>query len=91
MSNPAEFLKTVLGRPVICKLNKLRTLLSCWSLVSCLTPLGSGVIYRGILVALDGYLNVALEQTEEYVSGQLKNRFNDVFLRGNNLLYISSE
>jgi U6 snRNA-associated Sm-like protein LSm6 len=70
--NPSEFLQSVIGRSVICKLN-------------------NGVIYRGVLVALDGYLNVALEQTEEYVGGQLKGRYNDAFLRGNNILYISAE
>jgi len=44
---PSDFLKAVLGRPVIVKLN-------------------SGVSYRGILACLDGYMNIAMEQTEEY-------------------------
>nr|POF23328.1 u6 snrna-associated sm-like protein lsm6 [Quercus suber] len=35
--------------------------------------LNSGVDYRGILACLDGYMNIAMEQTEEYVNGQLKN------------------
>ncbi len=38
----------------------------------------------GVLVCLDGYMNVAMEQTEEYVDGQLRNKFGDCFLRGNN-------
>jgi U6 snRNA-associated Sm-like protein LSm6 len=29
-------------------------------------------------------MNIAMEQTEEYVDGQLKNRYGDCFLRGNN-------
>ena len=29
-------------------------------------------------------MNIALEQTEEYVNGQLKNKFEDAFIRGNN-------
>jgi hypothetical protein len=33
---------------------------------------------------LDGFLNIAMEQTEEYVDGQLKNRYGDCFIRGNN-------
>lgn len=70
--NPSAFLKTVIGRPVICKLN-------------------TGVVYRGVLCALDGYMNIALEQTEEFVGGQLKNRYADTFIRGNNVLYISAE
>merc|ERR1712070_478955 len=70
--SPSDFLKLVLGRPVIVKLN-------------------SGVTYQGILVALDGYMNIAMEQTEEYVHGQLKGKYGDAFIRGNNVLYISSQ
>lgn len=40
------------------------------------------------MVCLDGYLNIALEQAEEYVNGQLKNKYGDVMIRGNNVLYI---
>eukprot|EP00891_Asterochloris_glomerata_P008231 jgi/Astpho2/8231/Aster-01320 len=46
--------------------------------------LNSGVDYRGKLQCLDGYMNIAMEQTEEYVQGQLKKSFGDVFIRGNN-------
>ncbi|XP_019866709.1 U6 snRNA-associated Sm-like protein LSm6 [Aethina tumida] len=53
--------------------------------------LNSGVDYRGVLACLDGYMNIALEQTEEYVNGQLKNKFGDAFIRGNNVLYISTQ
>lgn len=38
----------------------------------------------GVLACLDGYMNIAIEQTEEYVNGQLKNKYGDAFLRGNN-------
>ncbi|KAF1769354.1 hypothetical protein GCK72_001171 [Caenorhabditis remanei] len=69
--NPSEFLKRVIGKPVVVKLN-------------------SGVDYRGILACLDGYMNIALEQTEEYSNGQLQNKYGDAFIRGNNVLYIST-
>ena len=52
--NPSEFLRQIIGKPVVVKLN-------------------SGVDYRGVLACLDGYMNIALEQTEEYVNGQVKN------------------
>lgn len=29
-------------------------------------------------------MNIALEKTEEYVAGRLKNSYGDVFIRGNN-------
>ncbi len=63
--SPSEFLKSVLGRPVIVKLN-------------------SGTTYHGILACLDGYMNIAMEQTQEFVNGQLKNTYADTFIRGNN-------
>ena len=70
-SNPSAFLKNVLGRPVVVKLN-------------------SGVDYRGVLACLDGFMNIAMEQTEEYYNGQLKAKYGDAFIRGNNVLYIST-
>ncbi|KYM88620.1 U6 snRNA-associated Sm-like protein LSm6 [Atta colombica] len=53
--------------------------------------LNSGVDYRGVLACIDGYMNIALEQTEEYVNGQLKDKYGDAFIRGNNVLYISTQ
>ncbi|KIM25073.1 hypothetical protein M408DRAFT_331384 [Serendipita vermifera MAFF 305830] len=50
----------------------------------------SGVDYRGVLQCLDGYMNIAMEQTEEYVNGVVTNRYGDAFIRGNNVLYISA-
>lgn len=49
-----------------------------------MVKLNSGVDYRGILACLDGFMNIAMEQTEEYVDGQLKARYGDCFIRGNN-------
>jgi U6 snRNA-associated Sm-like protein LSm6 len=38
----------------------------------------------GILSCLDGYMNIALEQTEEHVNGRVTNKYGDAFIRGNN-------
>jgi U6 snRNA-associated Sm-like protein LSm6 len=47
--------------------------------------LNSGIEYRGVLGSLDGYLNIAIEQTEEYsTTGQLQAKYGDCFIRGNN-------
>lgn len=47
--------------------------------------LNSGIEYRGVLGSLDGYLNIAMEQTEEYSNtGQLQAKYGDCFIRGNN-------
>ncbi|KAJ4482062.1 Sm-like ribonucleoprotein [Lentinula aciculospora] len=69
--SPTDFLKGVVGKKVIVRLN-------------------SGVDYRGVLSCLDGYMNIALEQTEEHVEGNVTNRYGDAFIRGNNVLYISA-
>ena len=55
VNKPADFLKSVIGKPVIVKLN-------------------SGVNYKGVLASLDGMLNIAMEQTEEYVDDKLTNK-----------------
>ena len=39
---------------------------------------------QGVLWCLDGYMNIAMEQTEEYANGQLKAKYGDCFIRGNN-------
>lgn len=46
--------------------------------------LNNGVEYRGVLACLDGFMNIAMEQTQEYVNGQLKAQYGDCFIRGNN-------
>lgn len=38
----------------------------------------------GLLLSLDGHLNIALENVEELVNEQVANRYPSVFLRGNN-------
>lgn len=48
------------------------------------------MLCAGVLACLDGYMNIAMEQTEEYVDGQLKAKYGDCFIRGNNVLYISA-
>ncbi|KAI9473847.1 MAG: U6 snRNA-associated Sm-like protein LSm6 [Benjaminiella poitrasii] len=56
-----------------------------------IVKLNSGIDYKGTLACLDGYMNIALENTEEYVDGRLKNTYGDTFIRGNNVLYISAD
>ena len=41
-----------------------------------------------MLSCLDGYMNIAMEQTEEYVNGSVTNRYGDTFIRGNNGAYL---
>lgn len=38
----------------------------------------------GELQSVDGYMNIALEKTEEHVNGRLRRNYGDAFVRGNN-------
>ncbi|KAI4719937.1 hypothetical protein E4T48_03795 [Aureobasidium sp. EXF-10727] len=53
--------------------------------------LNSGVVYRGELQSVDGYMNIALEQTNEIVDGKTRRNYGDAFVRGNNVMYISAD
>lgn len=46
--------------------------------------LTSQVEYTGLLVSLDETMNVVLEKADEFESGMLKRKYDEVFLRGNN-------
>ena len=79
--DPSGFLSEIIGAPVTVKLN-------------------SGIVYKGMsardrnyieinqpvgdLQSVDGYMNIAMEQTEEHVNGVVTNRYGDTFIRGNN-------
>lgn len=47
-----------------------------------------GMEYRGLLVAVDGYMNVQLANTEEYIEGNLTGNLGEVLIRCNNVLYV---
>ncbi|XP_033027853.1 LOW QUALITY PROTEIN: small nuclear ribonucleoprotein F-like [Lacerta agilis] len=47
-----------------------------------------GVEYKGYLVSVDGYMNMQLANTEEYIDGALSGHLGEVLIRCNNVLYI---
>ncbi|KAM0690697.1 hypothetical protein Q7P36_009466 [Cladosporium allicinum] len=47
--------------------------------------LNSGVVYKGELQSVDGYMNIALEGTREFVDGKMRRSYGDAFVRGNNV------
>ncbi len=72
--SPSEFLKIITGRPVVVKLNSgvdYRGNNYNDTLLLLLVGYITYYIYIGILACLDGYMNIALEQTEEYINGQV--------------------
>ncbi|KFY63136.1 hypothetical protein V496_04162 [Pseudogymnoascus sp. VKM F-4515 (FW-2607)] len=53
--------------------------------------LNSGVVYKGSLQSVDGYMNIALENCTEHVDGARRRSYGDAFIRGNNVMYISAD
>lgn len=42
------------------------------------------LISEGILACMDGYMNIGMEQTQEFFEENLQNTYADTFIRGNN-------
>lgn len=53
--------------------------------------LNSGLEYTGVLACLDGMMNIVIEKAEEFESGIQVRKYDELFLRGNNILYINSK
>jgi U6 snRNA-associated Sm-like protein LSm6 len=97
-ATPSDFLKSVLGRPVKVQLNsglEYRGVLACLDgTYTCCDVCGWCSICRPLVScshtqSIDsfflGYMNIAMEQTEEYsAEGQLMAKYGDCFIRGNN-------
>jgi U6 snRNA-associated Sm-like protein LSm6 len=84
--SPSDFLKQVVGQQVVVRLNsgvdyRGKGFLPVFCRAYLLTAVCGSI---GVLSCLDGYMNIALEQTEEYVNGVLTNTYGDAFVRGNN-------
>eukprot|EP01036_Dinobryon_divergens_P024044 gene24044-32458_t len=47
-----------------------------------------GMEYKGILLAIDSYMNLQLADTEEFIDGELSGNLGEVLIRCNNVLYI---
>ena len=47
-----------------------------------------GMEYKGTLIAFDGYMNLHLFNTEEWVNGECKGNIGEALIRCNNVLYV---
>ncbi|UCH38372.1 MAG: ribonucleoprotein [Candidatus Bathyarchaeota archaeon] len=50
--------------------------------------LKNGVEYRGRMIKCDSYMNIILEGASEFFNSNCVANYGDVFIRGNNILYI---
>lgn len=85
--SPSDFLKAVLGRSVVVRLNSgtdYKGGKTGEARAASIDKYSASPLLLGVLACLDGYMNIAMEQTEEYVDGQLKSKYGDCFIRGNN-------
>ena len=53
-----------------------------------LVKLKWGMEYKGQLKSFDSYMNIRLEDTEEYIDGACAGKLGEVLIRCNNILYI---
>ena len=51
--------------------------------------LNNSTDFCGKLSCLDGFMNIAMEDTKEFVNGELVKNYGDSFIRGNNVTYIA--
>lgn len=47
--------------------------------------------YVGVMVFCDSYMNLLLDNAEEYRSGEPRINYGRIFIRGSNILYIAFE
>ncbi|MHA1794351.1 MAG: LSM domain-containing protein, partial [Promethearchaeota archaeon] len=53
--------------------------------------LKDGTEYMGLLVETDNYMNMVLSDAKEMQNGELVARFGEIFIRGNNILFIKPD
>ncbi|MFW9972146.1 MAG: LSM domain-containing protein [Candidatus Odinarchaeota archaeon] len=56
-----------------------------------LLRLKDGTEYRGLLKEIDAYMNMILENATEMIDNLPVAKYNEIFIRGNNLLFIKPD
>jgi U6 snRNA-associated Sm-like protein LSm6 len=87
--DPSAFLSEIIGAPVIVKLNSGVVYKGIF-IMGALFVSGLANCSVGELQSVDGYMNIALEKTEEFVNGKHRRSYGDAFVRGNNGAYMLS-
>jgi len=53
--------------------------------------LKDGIEYKGFLKEIDAYMNMILEDATEIMDGAPVAKYNEIFIRGNNLLFVKPD
>ncbi|MHA1294759.1 MAG: LSM domain-containing protein [Promethearchaeota archaeon] len=56
-----------------------------------LLRLKDGTEYKGLLKEIDTYMNMIMEDATEIMDGSPIAKYNEIFIRGNNLLFIKPD
>ncbi|MFX1339202.1 MAG: LSM domain-containing protein [Promethearchaeota archaeon] len=56
-----------------------------------LLRLKDGTEYQGMLKEIDAYMNMILEDATEIMDGSPVAKYNEIFIRGNNLLFVKPD
>lgn len=56
-----------------------------------LIRLKDGTEYKGLLKEIDAYMNMILEDATEIMDGSPIAKYNEIFIRGNNLLFVKPD
>lgn len=56
-----------------------------------IVKLNNGFEYHGVLSSIDGFMNIVLDNCKEQVGDKLIKEYRELFLRGNNVMYISQQ
>ena len=56
-----------------------------------LLRLKDGTEYKGLLKEIDAYMKMILENATEIMDGSPVAKYNEIFIRGNNLLFIKPD
>ena len=56
-----------------------------------LVKLKNGLEYKGRLIEVDNYMNLVLSSAEEVEEGEPKAKYGEIFIRGNNILFIKPD
>lgn len=90
--DPSSFLTEIIGGKVTVKLNSgIVYKGKCTSVCRLGIRQADGSTTTGELQSVDGYMNIALEDCKEFVNGGVHRNYGDVFLRGNNVMYICAD
>lgn len=81
--DPSGFLSEIIGAPVTVKLNSGVVYKGVLDL-NCFRLQDAVLTRVGELQSVDGYMNIALEDTKEMVDGKQRRNYGDAFVRGNN-------